>query len=87
MISSKVLSGEENPSYANTIDNLAVLYEDMGQYEKAMPLYIQAKEIREKVLKVQLQRQFQNPAQLKFMTSVVFRIYRSKIIWGKSSRS
>ena len=38
------------PDYANSLNGLAALYKSMGQYEKAEPLYIMAKEIRQKVL-------------------------------------
>ena len=37
-------------SYAGICHNLALLYYDIGQYEKAEPLYLEAKQIREKVL-------------------------------------
>lgn len=39
-----------DPYYASTLNNLALLYEDMGFYDKAELLYHQAIEIREKVL-------------------------------------
>ena len=42
--------GEEHPEFATSLNNLAVLHQRMGNYEKALPLYIQAKNIREKVL-------------------------------------
>ena len=48
-IREKVL-GSEHPDFAWTLHNLAILYVDMGYYEKAEPLYLKAKEIREKVL-------------------------------------
>ena len=47
-IRQKVL-GPENPSIRHS-DNLALLYEDMGEYSKAEPLCIEALEIRQKVL-------------------------------------
>ena len=37
-------------SYAGICHNLALLYYNIGQYEKAEPLYLEAKQIREKVL-------------------------------------
>src|SRR3954469_15495187 len=37
-------------SYAGICHDLALLYYDIGQYEKAEPLYLEAKQIREKVL-------------------------------------
>ncbi|MEO7048721.1 MAG: CHAT domain-containing tetratricopeptide repeat protein, partial [Ferruginibacter sp.] len=42
--------GKEHPDYANSLNNLAGLYSDMKQYEKAEPLYLEAKNIREKAL-------------------------------------
>ena len=42
--------GPEHPSVATTLNNLAALYESMGEYEKALPLYKRALEISEKVL-------------------------------------
>src|SRR4051812_30979604 len=36
--------------YAGVCDSLATLYYEMGQYEKAEHLYLEAKQIREKVL-------------------------------------
>ena len=39
-----------HPSVANTLNNLALLYDSMGAYEKALPLYQRALGIREKVL-------------------------------------
>jgi tetratricopeptide (TPR) repeat protein len=42
--------GEEHPSVANTLNNLAVLYRSQGRYEEAKPLYIQALEINKKLL-------------------------------------
>ncbi|WP_146034064.1 tetratricopeptide repeat protein, partial [Nostoc cycadae] len=37
----KVL-GEEHPSVANSLNNLALLYNSQGRYSEAEPLYIQA---------------------------------------------
>ena len=42
--------GPEHPDVATTLNNLAGLYESMGDYEKALPLYQRALEISEKVL-------------------------------------
>jgi CHAT domain-containing protein/Tfp pilus assembly protein PilF len=41
---------QEHPDYANSLNNLAILYYQMGQYDKALPLYEQALAIRKKVL-------------------------------------
>jgi CHAT domain-containing protein len=48
-IREKVL-GKLHPDYANSCNNLAVLYENQGLYSKAEPLYLEAKDIKEKVL-------------------------------------
>src|SRR4051795_4246580 len=37
-------------SYAVTCNNLANLYRNMGQYKKAEPLFLEAKQIQEKVV-------------------------------------
>ena len=42
--------GPEHPSVAITLNNLAVLYKSMGDYEKALPLYQRALDICENVL-------------------------------------
>ncbi|MFZ1516100.1 MAG: tetratricopeptide repeat protein [Saprospiraceae bacterium] len=42
--------GREHPDYANTLNNLAIIYKDMGNYEQAETYYLQSKEIREKTL-------------------------------------
>ena len=42
--------GSEHPDFATTLDNLATLYREIGDYEKALPLYQRALDIREKVL-------------------------------------
>ena len=47
---SKKLLGEEHPSVARSINNLAKLYYSQGKYEKARPLYEEALVIAEKVL-------------------------------------
>ena len=43
-------TGEKHPSYATSLNSLAVLYDNQGLYANAEPLYIEAKNIREKVL-------------------------------------
>ncbi|WP_149988949.1 tetratricopeptide repeat protein, partial [Microcystis aeruginosa] len=42
--------GTDHPDYATSLNNLAVLYKSMGQYEQALPLHQQALEIRGKSL-------------------------------------
>ncbi|MCE7925732.1 MAG: CHAT domain-containing protein [Haliscomenobacteraceae bacterium CHB4] len=42
--------GKEHPDYAWSLNNLASLYLDMGNYEKAQPLYVEALTVYEKVL-------------------------------------
>ncbi len=42
--------GHEHPDVATTLNNLAGLYENLGEYEKALPLYKKALDIHEKVL-------------------------------------
>ena len=44
------LLGEEHPSIATTLNNLAGLYQSQGRYEEAEPLYLQALKIRRKLL-------------------------------------
>jgi tetratricopeptide (TPR) repeat protein/CHAT domain-containing protein len=41
---------QEHPHYAKSLNNLANLYADMGQYDKPLPLYEQALAIKKKVL-------------------------------------
>ena len=48
-IEKKVL-GEEHPLYARMLGNLAAMYQAMGDYARAEPLYLQCKEIDKKVL-------------------------------------
>ncbi|MBK8243040.1 MAG: tetratricopeptide repeat protein [Saprospiraceae bacterium] len=48
-IREKVL-GKEHIDYAWSLNNLAILYMDMGNYGKAEPLFLESKAIREKVL-------------------------------------
>ena len=42
--------GENHPDYANSLDNLALLYMHMGDYAQAEPLYQKALEIRRSTL-------------------------------------
>ena len=46
----KRLRGPEDPEFATSLNNLALLYEEMGDYPKAEPLYQQALRIKQKVL-------------------------------------
>jgi len=46
----KSYSLTNEPIYADSLNNLALLYESMGQYEQALPLHQQALEIRGKSL-------------------------------------
>ncbi len=48
-ICEKVL-GKEHPATANSLNNLAFLYDSLGAYDKAEPLYKRSLAIREKVL-------------------------------------
>ena len=48
-IRQKVL-GPEHPDTAISLNNLAVLYQDIGEYAKAEPLLREALRIRQKVL-------------------------------------
>ncbi|MCC7334772.1 MAG: CHAT domain-containing protein, partial [Pirellulaceae bacterium] len=48
-ICEKVL-GKEHPNYATSLNNLATLYQSMGDTARAEPLYLEAKAICEKVL-------------------------------------
>ena len=50
LIITKKVRGEEHPAYATSLNNLALLYDDMGNYAGAEPLYKQALAIRSKVL-------------------------------------
>lgn len=45
----KKVFGEENPKYALSLNNLAVMYMSMGDYTQAEPLYVQARDISKKV--------------------------------------
>jgi tetratricopeptide (TPR) repeat protein/CHAT domain-containing protein len=42
--------GKEHPDYAWSLNNLGLLYKDLGNYEKAEPFLLEAKEIRNRVL-------------------------------------
>jgi len=46
----KKVLGEEHPSYATSLNNLALLYHRMGEYAKAEPLFRQAMQITKKML-------------------------------------
>jgi len=46
----KRLIGEQHRDYASSLNNLAALYESMGDYARAEPQFLQAKAIEEKVL-------------------------------------
>ena len=48
-IREKVL-GKEHPDVAQSLNNLAALYESQGNYGKAEPLYVRSLAILEKVL-------------------------------------
>ena len=48
-IQAKVL-GIEHPAYATTLNNLAVLYEKVGDDARAQSLHLELKRIREKAL-------------------------------------
>ena len=48
-LSEKAL-GPEHPDTAQALNNLAVLYDSMGDYAKAEPLYQRALKIKEKAL-------------------------------------
>ncbi|MBK6859701.1 MAG: tetratricopeptide repeat protein [Saprospiraceae bacterium] len=40
--------GKDHPDYAGSLNNLAILYSDMGNYQKAEPFFLEAKAIRGK---------------------------------------
>jgi tetratricopeptide (TPR) repeat protein len=48
-IREKVL-GKEHSNVANSLNNLATLYQEMGNYSQAEPLFQRSLAIREKVL-------------------------------------
>ena len=45
------LKGEKDPDYAQSLNNLALLYDRMGDYGNALPLYTQALQMRKKLLR------------------------------------
>eukprot|EP00959_Pyramimonas_sp_CCMP1952_P264211 5525068-Pyramimonas_sp.AAC.1 len=47
-ISEKVYHGEDHPAVAQSLNNLAGLYQDMGKYDDALPLYERSLAIKEK---------------------------------------
>jgi len=46
----KRVLGKRHPAYAESLDNLAALYDSQGEYARAEPLYQKALEIRQQVL-------------------------------------
>ncbi|OUL27387.1 tetratricopeptide repeat protein [Nostoc sp. RF31YmG] len=42
--------GEEHPDFADSLNNLALLYKSQGKYREAEPLYLQALELRRRLL-------------------------------------
>jgi tetratricopeptide (TPR) repeat protein len=40
--------GGDYPDYAESLNNLALMYDSLGVYEKAEPLYLQVLQIRQK---------------------------------------
>jgi tetratricopeptide (TPR) repeat protein len=44
------LLGQEHPSVATSLNNLAVLYRNQGRYSEAEPLYRQALTMAERIL-------------------------------------
>jgi tetratricopeptide (TPR) repeat protein len=46
----KLVLTEKHPHYANTLNNLAGLYNSMGEHKQALELFEQALEIHRKVL-------------------------------------
>ena len=45
LVAARKQLGEEHPSVATSLNNLAVLYESQGRYEEAEPLYLQSLDI------------------------------------------
>ncbi len=41
--------GEDHPKIATILQNIALAYQEKGEYEAAIPLYLRAIEIDEKV--------------------------------------
>ncbi len=50
LVMRKRLLGDEDPDVANSLNNLALLYNSQGRYSEAEPLYIEALAIAEKLL-------------------------------------
>lgn len=46
----KTLLTENHPLYAESLNNLAFLYQDLGNYSLALPLHLQARDLRKKLL-------------------------------------
>ncbi len=46
----KDVLGEKHPAYADSLNNLAALYEALGDFKRALPLYQQALKLTEEVL-------------------------------------
>ncbi|MBO7651432.1 MAG: CHAT domain-containing protein, partial [Bacteroidales bacterium] len=46
----KKILGEEHPDYAQSLNNIGIVYGDMGDYQNALKYHLQALEIRKKVL-------------------------------------
>ncbi|WP_254921402.1 tetratricopeptide repeat protein, partial [Nodularia sp. NIES-3585] len=46
----KRLLGDNHPSVATSLNNLALLYESQGRYDQAEPLYLQALELFKRLL-------------------------------------
>jgi CHAT domain-containing protein/tetratricopeptide (TPR) repeat protein len=44
------LLGEKHPDYARSLNNLAMLYQEMGEHSKALPLFLEARTLHRKVL-------------------------------------
>src|SRR6266516_7073419 len=42
--------GGDHPSTLIAVNNLALLYDDLGRYAEAEPLYVQVRAVRERVL-------------------------------------
>jgi CHAT domain-containing protein/tetratricopeptide (TPR) repeat protein len=42
--------GEKHPAYADSLNNLAVLYREMGEHGKALPLLLEARDLRRQAL-------------------------------------
>ena len=42
VLQTKETCGKDHPEYAESLNNLALLYDSLGEYDKAEPLYIEA---------------------------------------------